>query len=93
MIAAISPEGYAFIVGGLAFLCTVLAFALAAAANAELMRYRARHSSDQADELPSNVIALDEVERFREELDRERDLVKAIGGGNSRVSADERWAA
>lgn len=93
MIAAISPEGYVFIIGGLAFLCTILAFLLAAGANAELTRYRARHSSDQPDEAPSNVIALDEVERFREELDRERDLVKAIGGGNCRVSAEDRWAA
>lgn len=81
MIAAISSEGYAFIVGGLAVLCSILAFVLAAIMNVKLKRYRRWRQ------------ICEEVERFREELDREHDLVKAIGGGNCRVSAEDRWAA
>jgi hypothetical protein len=81
MTAAISPEGYVFIVGGLAFLCSILVFVLLAAANAELNRYRSRRRT------------LEEADRFRADLDRERDLVKVIGGGNCRVPVEERRAA
>ncbi len=80
MIAAISPppEGYAFIVAALLAICTVTLFILVAAASTELNRYRARRRF------------FEEVERFRDELDAERDLVKAIG----RVPVDDRrWAA
>lgn len=81
MIAAISPEGYVWIVGGLAFLLTICLWILAAAANVTLKRCAAWRKNQE------------EVERFREELDREHehDLVKAIGG--CRVSAEDRWAA
>jgi hypothetical protein len=78
--AAISSEGYVFIVGGLAFLCTICLFILAAGANTSLQRHRARRR------------IFEEVERFREDLDRE-DAVRVIGGGNLRVPVEERRAA
>ena len=76
MTAAISPEGNAPIVGGLFFLCSAALVQLACAP-ATAMRRAAQRRAD------------DEVEQFRAELDRERDLVKAIG----RVPAETRWAA
>lgn len=45
MIAAISPEGYVWIVGVAFAICTVALFILAAAANTTLNRYRSRRKS------------------------------------------------